>query len=258
MRGQHRPRLLAAAWLLATGGCAWVGEPEQAGDPAAGPATDAAPPVDDEVPDAAAGPGDLPAPDAGPGIQTTVFSADDIVDTYLRMTAPSFNYGASDRMCVDATDDRKILLRADLLAIPASAQVVGAALHLWTGLASSDASVGSFAAYRMLESWDEGGADAAPSTASYDQRAAGTSWTAAGAGVGSRAEGAIGSVVPDAIDAEYVVDLDPAAVQGWIEDEAENAGLVIVTASGDGACFETTEFADPGRRPSLVVQWIAP
>jgi hypothetical protein len=174
------------------------------------------------------------------------------------MTAPSFNYGASDRMCVDATDDRKILLRVDVSAIPAGAEVVGASLHLWTGLAPSDGSGGTFSAHAMLESWDEGDANAAPSTASYDERAAGTSWTAAGAGIGSRAGSAIGATVPATIDAEHRIDLDPAAVQGWINDEASNFGIAIITSSGDGACFDATEFAVPGKRPSLVVRWIAP
>jgi hypothetical protein len=256
--GGEQPACGVAALLLAIGACGWVGDPEQAGDPAGGTAADAAPPRgDDALPDGAPGPDAVPEPDAAPGVQSTVLSADDIVDTYLRMTAPSFNYGASDRMCVDATDDRKVLLRVDVSTIPGGAEVVGASLHLWTGLAASDGSVATYSAHAMLESWDEGDASAAPSTASYDERAAGTAWTAAGAGIGSRAGSAIGSFVPAAVDTEYRIDLDPAAVQGWIEDEGSNFGVAIVTASGDGACFDATEFAVPGKRPSLVVQWIA-
>ena len=254
VRGQHRHRFPAAALLLATGACGWVGDPEPADDNGIG--ADAAFHPDDGPPDAAPGADAVAAPDAAPDTRSTVISADDIVDTYLRMTAPSFNYGASDRMCVDATDDRKVLLRIDVSTIPAGAQVVAASLHLWTGLAASDGSADTFSAYPMLESWDEGNANAAPATASYSERAAGTAWTAAGAGIGSRAGDAMGSFVPVAVDSELRIDLDPAVIQSWIEDEESNLGIAIVTASDDGACFDSTEFATAGKHPSLVVHWI--
>jgi hypothetical protein len=50
--------------------------------------------------------------------------------------------------------------------------------------------------------------------------------------------------------------LEPTLIQGWLDDEANNFGIVIVAGGEDGGCFDSTEFASTEKRPSLVVGWI--
>ncbi len=192
-------------------------------------------------------------------MQTSVFSVPDVVDTFVRLMEPTFNFGARDRMCADTTtDDRRILFHIDVSALPAGTQVVDATMHLWTGTSTNDLSTQTFSFYPLLEAWDEGNLDGVAGTASWNERKTGTAWTVTGAGVGSRGEQVAGSFTPAALDTEYAVALDPSVVSGWIEDAGSNFGLVLVAAGQDGGCFDSTENATAGKHPTLVVRWNAP
>lgn len=200
-----------------------------------------------------------PNPDAATETQTTVFAVPDVIDTFLRFSNPTFNYGAGERMCADTTtDDRRILLHIELSSLPGDAEVLAANLHLWTGTSTNDLSTETYSIYRMLESWSEGGETAAAGAASWNERTAGTAWTVSGAGTGSRDDEVIGSFVPAALDTEYIVPLDPTLVAGWAADASSNFGIIIVAAGSDGACFATTEFPTAAKHPTLSVTWRAP
>ena len=251
----RRVRIAISACLLAAA-CADI----QPSDPDAEPTLDAG--GDEETPfrDAGDTPGadaDPAAPDAGPGDELTrTFGAADIVDTYLRLNNPTFNYGGGDRMCADTTtDDRRILLHIDVSSLAAGVEVTGAALHVWTGGLTNDLSTQIYSVHPMLEEWKEGIQTGAAGNASWELRLPATPWTTAGAGTGSRAADAVGSFVPDAIDTEYTVELEPALVQGWVDDATTNHGGQIVSAGAAGGCFLTTEHAPAARRPSLVVTY---
>jgi len=197
--------------------------------------------------------------DAAIAIETTVFAVPDVVDTFVRLTDPTLNFGGRDRMCADTTtDDRRILLRIDVSALPVGAEVMQASLHIWTGTSTNDLSPQTFSFYRMLESWSEGNQDGVAGAASWNERKAGTAWTVAGAGVGSREDVVIGSFIPAALDTEYVVELAPEVVAGWVADPASNFGVIMVAAGENGGCFDTTEHATAGKHPTLVVDWVAP
>lgn len=201
--------------------------------------------------------GAVAAPDAAPPPVevVTVLGAGDMVDTYLRFSNPTFNYGASTNFCADTTgDDRRILLRFDLSAVGA-ATVTDATLRLWTGTSVNDYSTQLYTAYQMLETWSEGAQAATAGVASWNQARANTAWTTAGAGLGSRDDTALGSFTPAVIDTEYTVSIDPAVINGWVADPASNHGLVILSAGADGACFYSSEHANAGKRPSLTVVW---
>jgi len=198
------------------------------------------------------------SPDGAADAETPVFAVPDVVDTYLRFNNPTFNYGAAERMCADTTDDdRRILLRIDVSSLPAGASVVSADLHLWTGTLTNDLSTQTYSVHRMLESWSEGGQNAAAGAASWNERAASTPWTVSGAGTGSRDDAVIGSFVPTAIDTEYTVPLDPELIAGWLADSESNFGIIIVAAGADGACFASTEFPTAAKHPTLSVTWTA-
>lgn len=208
---------------------------------------------------AAAADGAPSGPDAARSVENTVFAVPDVVDTFVKLADPTFNYGARDRMCADTTtDDRRILIRIDVSALPAGAEVVKADLHIWTGTSTNDLSNQIDSIYRVLEAWDEGNQDGVAGAASWNERKAGSPWTVAGAGVGSRDEVVVGSFTPAALDTEYVVPLEPDLIRGWVADPASNFGIVIVAAGSDGACFDSTENATAGKHPTLAVDWIAP
>ena len=254
--GDHLARLaFAAGWLLAIGACRSFEASLPSDDGGASDAAASDPTGDATAPDAGS-----PADAAPPGTRsTTVFSEDDIEDTFLRLSDPTLNYGGRERMCSDTTtDDRRMLMRIDVSALPVGAEVVAADLHMWTGTIDSDASTQSATIYKMLESWDEGEEDTAAGTASWNERKADTPWLVEGAGVGSRADQAMGSLVPAAFDTEYVVAVEPALIQSWIDEAAGNFGIAIINAGSDGACFDTTEYSDEAKRPSLSVTWDAP
>lgn len=197
-------------------------------------------------------------PDAArPEPQTTVFAVPDVIDTYLRLKDPTFNYGVAASMCADTTtDDRRMLLRIDVSSVPAAAEIVAANLHLWTGTSTNDLSTQTYSIYRMLESWNEGGQNAAAGAASWNERKSGTPWTVAGAGNGSRDDVVMGTFVPTAIDTEYIISLEPELIAGWLADGESNFGIVIVAAGSDGACFDTTEYPTAGKHPTLSVTWL--
>lgn len=250
------PRWFILAWCLL--GCAEI---HPGDDDDGGAAEDAAPGGPDAAASASTPDGSpAPDPDAAPGeITTTVFDAASIRDTYLRLNNPTLNYGGGTRMCADTTtDDRRILLRVDVSSLAAGVEVESAELHIWTGTSANDLSTQIYSIYPMLESWTEGNLSATAGVASWNQRATGTAWTTAGAGNGSRGDGAVGSFVPDAIDTEYTVEVDAALVQGWIDDAATNQGVTIVSAGEDGGCFDSSEFTTASKRPSLSVSWRAP
>ena len=221
------------------------------------PSADAPPPPADAAAPADAAPS--PPDAAPPEPETTVLDGASFADTFLRFNNPTLNYGDTQRLCADTTaDDRRILLRADLSSLPPGAEVLAAELHIWTGSNTNDLSTQTLSLYRLLEGWNEGNQDAAAGVASWNERTAGTAWTVAGAGVGSRDDVASGSLAPAALDTEYVVALPPDLVAGWLADPASNFGLVMVAAGSDGACFNSREAAATGKRPSLSVTWRAP
>ena len=263
----RRGRLAVVACWLVLVGCADIrpnlpdGEDDDDSEPIADDDDDGDIGSDDaDGPDGgvAGGPdGGVPDPDAAPPEeQTRTFGAENFTDTYIRANNPTFNYGASPRVCADApTDDRRILMRVDVSSLAAGVAVTGAELHIWVGTAVNDYSTELYTVYPMLEEWKEGVQDAAAGNASWDVRLPATPWSATGAGVGSRGASAVGSFVPAGIDTEYAIELDADMVQGWVDDPASNFGIVILSAGTDGGCFDSSEFATASKRPSLVVTY---
>ena len=240
---------MRAGWVLSVwlAGCgANIGDDDTAGD-------------DMALTDAAAGRSDAATgPDASGELENTVFAVPDVVDTFVRLSDPTLNYGGSARMCGDTTtDDRRMLLRFDVSSLPIGAEIASATLRLWTGTLTNDLSPQTYSAYQVLEAWDEGAEIAAAGSASWNERQPGVAWSVAGVGSGSRGDVVMGSFVPAALDTEYDLALDPDLVAGWADDRFSNFGIVIVGAGSDGACFATTESPNAGKHPILSVSWRA-
>jgi hypothetical protein len=157
----------------------------------------------------------------------------DVADTFLASDLPTTVFTTQTSALADGDVLRVALFRFDLSAIAPTATVSAAELHIWTDFDPG----GTCTFHQVLESWDD-------ATATWNQRAAGTGWTNAGAEPpGSSAAVAIGTVDPAVAGTEYIVAITPAVVAGWVATPATNFGLAITTTQSDGTRFTTRESA---------------
>lgn len=186
------------------------------------------------------------------GERTGATHANVTADTTLRQAQPSSNYGGDDNLSLSATSTG--LLRFDTSALPPGTQVVSAALDLSTedvGLTS-----GSVEVYVVNEAWTEGTAMGTAGVASYTMRTATLAWTNQGAGPPtSRGATAVASFVPAAINTDYVVPLDAAAVQAWVDTPTANFGVALVVNGTGTTSLQSHETTSATRRPLLVVSY---
>ena len=131
--------------------------------------------------------------------------------------------------------------------VPLGATVVSAKLAL---ASTTDPCGGPMYVQRMLSDWGEG-------QATYNDSLTGTPWGAAG--------------MQDGVDYEHIAwprkhtsgtncfnEFDVTAIaQAWA-DGATNHGVVILSATDDGATFLSDDTARPGDRPILVVDTATP
>lgn len=232
--------------------------------------------VDDVGPDAAsdgavldAAPADAAAADAAPAdaaaATTLVFGESDrsditgvTRDTFLNELVPANNWGSHPDLHADLVKPHVTLLSFDLAAIPAGSTVVEATLSLRT--IDVFLTVGTVQCYELLEDWQEGTADNAPGVSNWDQRLPSTSWTAAGAGPGSRDVDILAELAPYEADTRFDATLPTAVVQRWVDTAADNHGIVLVANdSGVGEVkFASREHPTASARPELTVTFFAP
>lgn len=144
--------------------------------------------------------------------------------------------------------ERVALIRFDLAALPASAAIESARLLLHVCADSTCASSHTFEVHQVEEVWSE--------AATWNQRIPDTGWTAPGCGAGSCAAPAIGGLVaPDVADTVVTIDLDPAAVAGWADDPASNAGLAITGSSDTGTAVHLDASETDATPPSLEITY---
>jgi hypothetical protein len=142
------------------------------------------------------------------------------------------------------------LIRFDVSAIPAGAEIGEAAIELVTG---GDAPSGTtITAYRVLEEWSEGTQGWGVGVANWNERLGGIPWTAAGVGVGSRESSPIGSFTATAPMTPHRLTLDPGLVAGWVDDPASNHGIALLSATQYVEIL-SREYDVASDRPRLVV-----
>ncbi len=194
------------------------------------------------------------------GMQSTVSFGENGTETYagvttdtsLDQTASMANFGGDDVINVDPSPFRIGLLRFDLSAVPTTAQVIAAELHVHVG--GNTASDGTIAdIVEVLESWVEGTNTGQMGVANWQQRVTGTAWMAAGAAPPSRGNVVFGSFAPTKANTLNIVPLNAAglaAVQKWIGNPNSNHGFAF-PPSGGGWAFQSSEAGTS--RPALVL-----
>jgi hypothetical protein len=201
-------------------------------------------------------------PDAPPSSGTLTFGetgtathAGVTFDTYLELMSPTLAFGGQDKLYADGLAEARIaLIRFDVTAIPADAQVVSASLRLRTTVEPSNALI---VLTRMLEAWDEGTSFGMAGTPNWTQRTLDTNWSTPGAAPPSRGTDVVGSVVPSSQNTSYDVELDRDVVASWVADPASNFGLAMVNDAGDAVAFVSRSVTPASDRPLLTVE-VAP
>ena len=150
------------------------------------------------------------------------------------------------------------LLRFDVSALPSDSIIVDVELDLHTGGSPDIDCLVEFFAVR--EEWDEGTSDNSAGISNWTQRTSSDSWTEAGCGPGSYDSMVLGSVDQPRADTGYTVELDPSAVQAWIDDPGENYGLLAVNRNGSSCYgwFMSSNAGPEAERPLLRVEYGVP
>ena len=182
--------------------------------------------------DSAVSPPDSPlSSEDGPATPTTTEHVTD-ADTWIQVNFATTNNGAAGFVIADGNPLCVALLRFDLSGL-AGSTVNEAELHVFTNF-DLGAQVEVFA---INEAWSE-------SQATWNQRANGQAWMAAGASPPSRGSTAIATFTPGQPDTEFPSTLDVATVQGWIDNSGSNFGLAIASVNTDGPKFLSRESAN--------------
>ncbi len=169
-------------------------------------------------------------------------------DTKLNTGAKNTNYGTATTLDLDGDPDVSDLLFWDTSAIPAGSVIESVTIQLNVTNTSSQA----YELYVMQRAWDE-------LTATWNQASSGNAWATAGAlGIADRSSAAVGSITASSLGLNQIV-LNSggiAAVQAWIDNPAENRGLIIQDyGNSNGADVSSSEASAAAQRPKLVVTY---
>ncbi len=203
-----------------------------------------------------------PSPTPGGNVYTLTLQPNGAsgLDAYI-LSADNNNYGGGGSMGIGERNDyannfARSLLKFDLAALPANAEILSVTLSLWTDgdLASNDSTI---SAYRLKVPFDE-------SQATWNNAASGAPWQSPGAaGANDRESAAIGSAQVlhnEPLHTEKQMTLDPASVQAWVSGAFPNHGLLLKTEAelNDRFNFKTSDNGATSQRPKLVITYRIP
>ncbi len=174
-----------------------------------------------------------------------------MIDTRLRNSEPTTNYGNNSTLLVDASPQSSALLQWDLSAIPASSTILNATMTLNI----TDESVHEFEIYEVQRAWVE-------TQATWNIASAGVPWGQAGAaGPADRGSTVLGQLSATATGNRNITfNSDGLAVlQSWIDDPSRNYGLIIqnYTTSSDSMAFRSSE-TTASLRPKFEITYAPP
>ncbi|MGI9234041.1 MAG: DNRLRE domain-containing protein, partial [Woeseiaceae bacterium] len=182
-----------------------------------------------------------------PGTYTFQPDAAEGIDAYIWEAEKTTNKGTDDETWVSRTSNNASLslLKFNIGAIPAHSKIRSATLSLHNR--SGNNSNVPVTAHRITNPWDE-------DFVTWNDRESGTPWNTAGGDIGPNVF-ATTSVGPTR-SVRYEWDLT-SLVQGWTDGAYANYGVALATAmaSSVGERFDTSDHADPTRRPILTIEY---
>ena len=171
-------------------------------------------------------------------------------DTTLDQWLPTAVYGAKNTIYLRTGDVKAGLLRFDLSAVPQTARLHSAKLHLYVDWRTNPSAV-QFAGYALNRPWS------APE-ATWQQAAAGTPWAVPGAnGVPGDRDGLPVFTLPLGSASTWMEADVTTLAQKWVASPATNYGLVL-KVSGNSAveyALRSAEWGDVRYRPQLELAW---
>jgi hypothetical protein len=174
-------------------------------------------------------------------------------DTWIDEELSAAVNGSGDDLRVDGVSEQGLaesaFVRFDVSSLPVGV-VTNTVLRLATNADVGSASLpgSQFSIHAVGEPWAEG-------EASWSQASEGVPWSVLGcAAAPCRGELELGFLEPTEQSHAYEVALDPAIVEAWRDDPAENHGLMLVTQAENGVHFHSSESADDTMRPALEVR----
>jgi hypothetical protein len=178
------------------------------------------------------------------------------VDTYLRDTAATANYGTGTVLQVGEYTGNFInyttLIKYDLSGIPSNATITSATLSLWVSADYAD-NAPTVEVRRVKRNWGE-------STATWNTYDGSNNWSTAG-GTGANDVDTATATGSEALSAslsagtEVQFTLDTAEVKKLTDGTYTNYGWLLKVASGSDNCygFHSSSSATSGYRPKLVI-----
>ena len=170
-------------------------------------------------------------------------------DTKIKSDAPETSFGSDPDLEMDANPDYSTLIKWDLSAFPAGAQVLSATMVFdITNISNLD-----YEYYAISREWDE-------NTATWAFATGTESWGVPGAsGLTDHAPASLGTITAD-VPAFYRFNLSEATlplIQEWIDDPSSNYGLIFqdYTSGDDGLDISSSEFPEAARRPRLEITY---
>ncbi len=169
-------------------------------------------------------------------------------DTKLNSGSKTKNYGAAQSIDIDGSPDVAGLFKWNISAIPTGSIIVSAAIELNVTNTSKD----TYNAYALQRAWDE-------MSATWQQYSAGQNWaTAGGAGASDRGTAALGTFAAASMGISRITlnAAGIAAVQAWVNNPANNYGIILqdYTKSG-GVDVSTSEASTAAQRPKLIINY---
>ncbi len=172
-----------------------------------------------------------------------------VSDTRILENSPDQGYGGSTPIGADGDDpngtgkDKSALIKWDTSGIAPGTKVNSASVTL----SVTNPSPQTYEAYALKRAWTE----TAATWKNYDSA---KPWEVAGAKGSLDREAAVAGTITASATGKQTFTLDPAVVQGWVDNPASNQGIIIADAANtDGLDFSSREATDSTQRPQLTV-----
>jgi len=160
-------------------------------------------------------------------------------DAYLKESNPGENHGTDVELSLEnnsSGDDKRLVYRYDLSAIPAGSLVVSA--KVWYFITGEDSNGGVADVHRITDAWTEGG----------------VSWTNTATDFDATVEGSFTPSVSSVWASTHVTSL----VQSWVDGTVSNEGVMLLINQTDTESkYTSREWGTASERPCMEVTWIA-
>jgi hypothetical protein len=174
------------------------------------------------------------------------------LDTYIRSSGPSTNYGA-DNVLKIATGNTVALVQFDLSSIPANSSIRSAQFSLYHSTGSTD----KVSSFRVTTPWTEG-TSAAGSGATWNTYDGNTSWATAGGGGDYDTSSANAITLPG--NSQWANWDLTAQITAWNAGTQPNYGIVLAatTAGASDSFVSSDDTSNPAQHPTLAVTFLPP